>query len=83
MSSQTPAYGIGENENVFLELDYKCNQPFDIWLRANQSPNFLSSYIVTLAPKEDWNKIYINLSEDNGSDYPAGKRRNNHLSGRI
>lgn len=69
---QTPAYGIGENENVFLELDYKCNQPFDVWLRANNSPNFLSSYIVTLAPQEGWNKIYIALSEVMGSITQSG-----------
>ena len=54
-----PAEGIP----VFLEMDYKCNQIFDVWLTAQTSGLPASTYMVTVAPQDDWNKIYICLTE--------------------
>lgn len=53
---------------VYLEMDYRGNQPFEVWVRSvplfSGSP--ISSFIVSVAPKEDWNKIYVYFSEQLG-----------------
>ena len=50
------------NRRVFLELDYKSDEPFFIGFRGNRnglSPDNLLDAVI--APKEDWNKIYFNI----------------------
>lgn len=46
------------SEYVFLELNYKCNQPFDVGVYKN------GSYIIAggVNVSSEWNKIYIQLS---------------------
>ncbi len=53
---------------VYLELDYRCNLPFDIVVRSTPTGSALplNSYVVTVAPRADWNKIYIYLTEQLG-----------------
>ncbi len=53
---------------VYLEIDYRCNQAFEVWVRSVPlfSGTPVNSYVVTVAPKEDWNKIYVYLSEQLG-----------------
>ncbi|MBI1193961.1 MAG: hypothetical protein GC205_12445 [Bacteroidetes bacterium] len=53
---------------VYLEMDYRCNQPFEVWVRSVPlfSGTPISSFIVSVAPKDDWNKIYVYLSEQLG-----------------
>lgn len=55
----------GGGKPVYLELDYKTDNPFDVWLRANfdAGANVINTYVVTVTAKESWNKIYVNLSE--------------------
>lgn len=50
---------------VFLEVTYKCNNRFAVGVFANtggQSIQVSSSLIVN--PKSEWNKIYINLTNE-------------------
>ncbi len=53
------------NFDVYLEMDYQCNQPFSIGLRGNsggqQTQEF---YKVTLNESEQWNKIYVQLNNE-------------------
>lgn len=53
------------NFDVYLEMDYQCNQPFSIGLRGNiagqQDQEF---YKVTLNEKDEWNKIYVQLNNE-------------------
>lgn len=51
--------------DVFLELNYKCNNPFSIGIYAagNQTPYTT----LFLNPSEQWNKIYINLANEIGA----------------
>lgn len=46
------------SEFVYLELNYKCNQPFEVGLFKN------GNYILAggVNPSSEWNKIYIQLS---------------------
>jgi len=58
---------------VFLELDYKCNTEFLIGMYVNFPQNVLQKDLLWINPKDDWNKIYINLtstiSEGIGAEY--------------
>ncbi len=47
-----------QGQPVYLEMNYKCTQPFDVGVYNG------STYqsVVTVNTSEDWNKIYIQLS---------------------
>jgi hypothetical protein len=47
------------NSNVYLELNYKCDREFTVGTMVNG--NYKSA--ITVSPKTDWHKIYIQLSE--------------------
>lgn len=50
---------------VFLEIHYKCNNRFAVGIFANTTSQVVQvqpSLIIN--PKEDWNKIYINLTNE-------------------
>jgi len=46
------------SSNVYLEFDYKCNSEFEVGALSNTQ--YFSALVIT--PKENWNKIYIQLS---------------------
>ena len=50
------------NAPVFLELDYKCNTEFLIGMYVNFPQSVLQKDLLWINPKDDWNKIYINLT---------------------
>lgn len=53
----------GGGTRIFLELNYRNQQQFDIFARANYSggnPDLF--YLITITPKEGWNKVYIDLT---------------------
>ena len=58
---------------IYLELDYKCNTQFLVGLYVNFPQSVLQKDLIWINPKEDWNKIYINLtssvSESIGADF--------------
>lgn len=58
-TSQTYSLPAG-SENVYLELNYKCNKEFSIGLIGDKDPQLKEA--ITLSAKENWNKIYIQLS---------------------
>ena len=47
---------------VFLELDYKCNTEFLVGMYANNPQSVERKDLLWVNPKEEWNKIYINLT---------------------
>jgi hypothetical protein len=48
---------------VYLELDYKCNTPFLVGIYVNfPQSSVLQKDLLWINPKEDWNKIYVNLT---------------------
>ena len=58
---------------VYLELDYKCNTRFLVGVYVNFPQSVLQKDLLWINPKENWNKIYINLtstvSEAVGADF--------------
>lgn len=53
-------------ERVYLEMDYTCNTNFTIGFRAMSSSSGLTADvdILTLIPREEWNKIYVSLNQE-------------------
>ena len=52
-----------EGANIYLELDYKCDTEFLIGTYVNfPQLSVLKKELVWITPKEDWNKIYVNLT---------------------
>lgn len=47
--------------DVYVELTYRCNQPFYVGFIAELPGQTTERPVVRLNPREDWNKIYINL----------------------
>jgi hypothetical protein len=50
------------NNSVFLELNYKADIPFIVGVFANSAGSVAQQAILTINPKSDWNKIYINIT---------------------
>ena len=47
---------------VYLELDYKCNTEFLVGVYINYSPTVIKKDALWVNPKEEQNKIYVNLT---------------------
>ena len=48
---------------VYLEIDYKCSTEFLIGVYVNYSQNVEKKDLIWVTSKQDWNKIYINLTQ--------------------
>ena len=47
---------------VWAEIDYKCNTEFEFWLTGFYAGGVpVSSYMISVPPRDSWNKIYLNL----------------------
>ena len=47
---------------IYVELNYKCNTAFQVGVFANYPQTVTSTSILTINPKLEWNKIYIDLT---------------------
>jgi hypothetical protein len=57
---QTQAYFLPANgETIYLELNYKCNQPFTVGVIGGGVDRRTA---LTVNPSSEWNKIYIQLT---------------------
>ena len=54
----------GSGSPVYIELDYKCNIPFTVGIYGISGLGNLTDYRWNINPKTDWNKIYLNLTDD-------------------
>ena len=46
----------------WAEIDYRSNNNFDVWLTGYYPGGVpLSSYLITIVPRDEWNKIYLNI----------------------
>jgi hypothetical protein len=59
MIQSTPYFLPGGGAIVYLELNYKCNQPFDVGVLGSGS---VERTAVTVNESDEWNKIYIQLT---------------------
>jgi len=50
---------------LFLEMDYKSDVQFEIWVTCHtNSGAVISDYVLTITKKDFWNKIYVNLNTE-------------------
>ena len=48
---------------VWAEVDYKASVPFEVWVNGNYTGGIpISSYMLTVGARDDWNKICLNLA---------------------
>lgn len=59
MLQNTAYYLPGSGAIVYLELNYKCNQPFDVGVVDGAS---YERTALTVNASEEWNKIYVQLT---------------------
>ncbi len=52
-----------QDKLLFLEIDYKCDISYQVWINCNTGTGgTITSSVLTVTAKENWNKIYINLN---------------------
>ena len=57
-----------EKENIYLEMHYKNEGIMEVGLVGyNNNGSPIRTYFIALTPSNDWNKIYINLTDQIGS----------------
>lgn len=56
---------------VFLEMNYKTNNPIRIGLLAYYSSKIVQTPTIVLNPTTEWKKIYINFTPDISDSYSA------------
>ncbi|MGB0929707.1 MAG: hypothetical protein ACPGVB_02955 [Chitinophagales bacterium] len=63
-NNNTHELPVNNQEAVYLEVDYKCTHPFEIFIEAsnNAGGDPIGSFLLFIAAREDWNKIYIDLT---------------------
>ncbi len=49
------------NQNVYLEVNYKCEVPVLFGVIVDEGLQVTKAPVVTVLPRNEWNKIYINL----------------------
>lgn len=60
----TTSFVVPTGSPVYVELNYKCDQPFEVGLYGTTSLGHTSLYKWNINPKETWNKIYLNMGKD-------------------
>lgn len=51
-----------DNFATFIEMDYQCNQVFEVGLYITVSSSIIIQPLIYMNPKETWNKIYIDVT---------------------
>ncbi len=57
--------------NVYLEMNYKSNVPFIVGVFADVSGTAVQQPTLYITPKDEWNKIYVNLVSEVSSQSSA------------
>ncbi|MBK9732176.1 MAG: hypothetical protein IPO83_12975 [Chitinophagaceae bacterium] len=60
----TSSYVIEKGSPVYVELNYKCDQQFEVGLYATTNIGHTSMYKWNINAKDTWNKIYLNMGKD-------------------
>ena len=59
----TNNFNLPKNQVIYLEMDYKCNSTFIIGIYAKNNSTEIKTPIIYVNKKDNWNKIYISLTE--------------------
>jgi len=61
---------LSEDDDIFLEMNYKCDGRFYVGLISNNITGLTYNTLILLNPSTNWNKIYLNFTKlvrQNGS----------------
>jgi hypothetical protein len=58
------SYILPKEQPVYLELNYKCDQAFEVGLYGTVLATSVFYYHWKVNPKDYWNKIYLNMGND-------------------
>jgi hypothetical protein len=58
------SYSFNPEVPVYVEMDYRCDQEFEVGLFSVKNLDIVSTYQWNITAKEDWNKIYLNLTSE-------------------
>lgn len=58
------SYNFADGQPVYLEMNYICEQPFEIGLYGKQQGATVYYYKWTINSKSYWNKIYLDMGAD-------------------
>jgi hypothetical protein len=50
-----------DGSTAYLEINYRNEVPFDIYVQDSKTVQ--DHYIITITPKDLWNKVYVDLTE--------------------
>lgn len=75
LSIASPSISLPLQSEIYLEIDYKSNSDFLVGLMSYYPEYALPEVTNVITPKEDWNKIYIDLK-----DYVASKINDGAIS---
>ena len=64
-----------QGASVYLEMDYKCNSEFQIGVYSNYNQSVEKNDLLFVTPKEEWSKIYVNLTPTVSSSIGANSFR--------
>ncbi len=63
VATGTPLYLPTIDHQLFLEIDYKCAIEYQVFMKCTTTTGSqLYDDVLTITPKEYWNKIYVNLN---------------------
>lgn len=57
------SYALSNQEPSYIEVNYKCDIPFEFGVTVNNSSGNNTLYNWIINPKSDWNKLYLNLTD--------------------
>jgi hypothetical protein len=58
------SYILPKGQPVYLEMNYKCDQAFEVGLYGTLLATTIFYYKWKINPKDYWNKIYLNMGND-------------------
>ena len=62
--ASTQLLALPANSPVYVELNYKSNNEFQLGVIGNYATQDVKFYKLIITPKTDWNKIYVNLEDE-------------------
>lgn len=57
-----PAMDLPEGQEIWLEIDYRCDIPFYIGFFANYANGVVRTPVMFVTEKPEWNKVYVKFS---------------------
>lgn len=61
-AAQSSVMDLPEGQEIWLEIDYRCDVPFYVGFFANYTSGVVRTPVLFVTEKPEWNKVYIKFS---------------------